>query len=138
MIAIDTNVLLRFLIKDEPAQSALAFELIRTRCTEADPGFVSLVAVAELAWALDKVYRLERKELGDALQALFLSPCFLVQSSGEVFQAVDLYRKGEMDFHDALIGLAGRQHGCATTFTFDRGAARSATFTRLSAETLRG
>lgn len=138
MIALDTNILLRFFLKDDETQSPLALELIAKRCTETDPGFISLVTVAEVAWALEKVYRIERKELADALQALFLSQSFYVQNGDEVFQAVDLFRKGEMDFHDALIGLVGKLYRCETTFTFDRKAARSREFTLVTAEALRG
>lgn len=52
MIGLDTNVLLRYLVKDDPAQFARARRLIETHLTPDEPGWIGLVVAAELVWAL--------------------------------------------------------------------------------------
>ncbi len=54
MIGLDTNVLIRYLAQDDPVQSAKATEIIERQLTEESPGFVSVVAMAEIAWVLER------------------------------------------------------------------------------------
>jgi predicted nucleic-acid-binding protein len=57
MIGLDTNVLVRYLAQDDAVQSAMATELFKQRLTEQEPGFVSIVAMAETAWVLERKMR---------------------------------------------------------------------------------
>jgi predicted nucleic-acid-binding protein len=52
MIGLDTNVVLRYLVQDDPAQSPKATEIVERRLTKEDPGFVSLVCILEIVWVL--------------------------------------------------------------------------------------
>ena len=54
MIGLDTNVLVRYLAQDDPAQSARATEIIERRLSDENPGFVSVVAMAEMVWVLQR------------------------------------------------------------------------------------
>jgi predicted nucleic-acid-binding protein len=56
MIALDINVLVRYLVQDDPEQAALASRLIEDVLTPSEPGFVSLVVLAQTAWLLERVY----------------------------------------------------------------------------------
>jgi predicted nucleic-acid-binding protein len=56
MIGLDTNILVRYLAEDDPVQSPKAREIIERRLTEADPGFISVVTIAETVWVLDRAY----------------------------------------------------------------------------------
>ena len=57
MIGLDTNVLLRYLVQDDTAQSPRAAEVIERRLTVENPGFVSLVSILEIVWVLGSLYR---------------------------------------------------------------------------------
>ena len=63
MVGLDTNVLLRYLVQDDPAQSRRATEIVERRLTRRDPGFVSLVSILEIVWVLGTLYK--RSRLGN-------------------------------------------------------------------------
>jgi predicted nucleic-acid-binding protein len=87
MIGLDTNVLVRYLAQDDPIQSPKASELIERRLTEADPGFVSVVAMAEIVWVLDRAYGLANHEIAAAIERLLQTDVLAVESEQEVLTA---------------------------------------------------
>jgi len=129
VIGLDTNVLLRFMLRDEPQQSARAARIIHRTCTAEEPGYVGLVTLAEIAWVLDSVYRLPSPEIADAIEALLQADTLLVQNQDEVFSAVTALRSGIASFADALINALNQWAGCKTTLTFDVKATRLPGFT---------
>jgi len=60
MIGLDTDVLLRYMVQDDPTQSPKATEIIERRGTKEDPGFVSLVSILEIVWVLGSLYKRTR------------------------------------------------------------------------------
>ncbi|MGA9867900.1 MAG: PIN domain-containing protein [Acetobacteraceae bacterium] len=68
MIGLDTNVLVRYLAQDDPVQSPTATALIERRLSDADPGFVSTVTMAETAWVLERAYGLSDHEVAAAIE----------------------------------------------------------------------
>ena len=127
MIALDTNVLLRYLTQDDPAQSRKAVEVIERRLTLENPGFVSLVSVLEIVWVLRSLYRRSQAQIADHLEMILAAETLQVQNEQEVYQAVVALRSGSGAFEDALIGALGLWWGCSATLTFDRDAAKRLT-----------
>ena len=122
MIALDTNLLLRYLTQDDPVQSPKATRVI-DRLTEEEPGFISLVALLEIVWVRKSVYKRTAYEIADEIEMLLAADTLEVQNEQEVYQAlVALRRTGE--FEDGLIGALGLWRGCSATLTFDDNAAR--------------
>jgi predicted nucleic-acid-binding protein len=115
---------LRYLAQDDAIQSAQATQIIERRLTEARPGFISLVTMAETAWVLERVYGLSRYELALAVERILQVETLFVQNEREVFMAVAILSAGTGSFADALIGAMGEWAGCSTTLTFDKKAAR--------------
>jgi predicted nucleic-acid-binding protein len=70
MIGLDTNILVRYLAQDDPTQSRIAAEVIEHRLNEGNPGFVSVVAMAETVWVLDRNYHLTNLELASAIERI--------------------------------------------------------------------
>jgi len=68
MIGLDTNILIRYLTQDHPAQSAKATEILERRLTQNNPGFVSVVAMVETVWVLDRAYGLTTQEIATAVE----------------------------------------------------------------------
>jgi predicted nucleic-acid-binding protein len=124
MIGLDTNVLVRYLAQDDPAQSAKATELIERKLTEAEPGFISVVAMAEMAWVLERAYALADLEIAAAIEGALQADVLVVENEQEVFSAMIALKEGRGSFADALIGALSAKAGCSRTLTFDRRAQR--------------
>jgi predicted nucleic-acid-binding protein len=124
MIGLDTNILVRYLTLDDAVQSALAAEIVERRITHDEPGFVSLVTVAEVVWVLGSFYEYIPDEIAAAVERLLQIDTLSVQNEREVFAAVVALRTGMASFDDALIGALGEWAGCSVTLTLDRKAAR--------------
>jgi len=128
MIGIDTNVLVRLIVADEPRQAAVARNFIRERCSSADPGFVSNVVLAEIAWILATGYGYSRLQIADTIDQIMETVQLQVESSTDIAAALVEYRAGPADFADCLIGQTNRTADCSHTVTFDRKAAKLDTF----------
>ncbi|HZY95712.1 MAG TPA: type II toxin-antitoxin system VapC family toxin [Candidatus Cybelea sp.] len=124
MIGLDTNVLIRYLVQDDPTQSARATAIVEKRLTPSNRGFVSTVAVVEAVWVLERVYRLTRDQVADAIERILQIDVLIVENEAEVFTAMAVLREGLGSFADAMIAALGAKAGCSHTLTFDRAALR--------------
>ena len=124
MIGLDTNVLLRYLVQDDPKQSSRATEIIEQRLTEQEPGFVSLVTILETVWVLKSLFKRSKQEIANDIEMLLAANTLELQNEQEVYNAVVALRNGAGTFEDALIGSLGVWRGCSATLTFDEGAAK--------------
>jgi predicted nucleic-acid-binding protein len=131
MIGLDTNVLVRYIAQDDAIQSQIATGFIE-RLSERDPGFISVVAITETAWVLERAYRLSAEEVAKAIERTLQADALVVESEQEVFTAVIALKDGRGSFADALIGALGAKAGCSATVTFDQGALRLPGFELLS------
>jgi len=125
MIGLDTNVVVRYLTLDDPVQAPIAVRLIDSLSAE-EPGFISLVAAAELSWVLEASYNFDKAAMLRVFEALLRSKELVVQQADVVERAVRLFGTGNANFADCLIEQSGVATGCVHTFTFDRKAANSA------------
>ena len=124
MIGLDTNILARYLIRDDPSQLAAATRLIERRLTEDEPGFVSGVVLAELAWVLGRSYRWSASRVAAAIELLLNAEALVVEHEGAAAAAIAMVRDGRGEFADAFISAIASRAGCSTTVTFDRDALR--------------
>jgi len=124
MIGLDTNVLIRYLTQDDPVQSAKATEILERRLTPKILGFVSVVAMVETVWVLDRAYGLTAQEIATAVERLLQVEVLAIENEQEVFTAVVALRQGRGSFADALIAELGARAGCSRTLTFDQKALR--------------
>jgi predicted nucleic-acid-binding protein len=128
MNGLDTNILIRYLTQDDPIQSPKATKIIERRFTREDPGFISLVTMAEVVWVLGSVYALEGREIADTVERMLQADTLWIQNEQQVFTAMISLRRGWGAFADALIGALGAWAGCDSTLTFDKKALRMAGF----------
>lgn len=124
MIGIDTNVLVRVIVADDPKQAAVARDFIRDRCTADDPGFVSNIVLAELAWILAQSYGYSKIEIAGAIERIMETTQLQVESPTDVASSLADYRAGPAGFSDCLIGHINHTAECSHTVTFDRKAAK--------------
>ena len=128
MIGLDTNILIRHLTQDDPVQSAKATEILERRLTLKSPGFVSVVAMVETVWVLDRAYGLTAQEIAKAVERLLQVEVLAIQNEQEVFTAMVALKQGRGSFADALIAELAVRAGCARTLTFDQKAVRLPAF----------
>src|SRR5206468_2273755 len=119
MIGLDTNILIRYLTQDDPIQSPKATEIIERRLTEAKPGFVSVIAMVESTWVLDRAYGLTAQEIAVAIERMLQIDVLIVEKEQEVFTAMVALKQGRGSFADALVAELGASAGCTHTLTFD-------------------
>lgn len=125
MIALDTNVLVRFFAQDDPAQSRKSEEIL-SALTAAEPAWVGLVVLMELVWALTHIYEAGKQRTVHVLDHLLTRQELVIERAETVHEAVRLFRAGKADFDDCLIAASARAAGCSKTLTFDPIAARDA------------
>jgi predicted nucleic-acid-binding protein len=124
MIGLDTNILVRYLTQDDPIQSAKAREIIERRLTDENPGFVSIVAMVETVWVLERAYGLATHEIAGTVERMLQTDVLVVENEQEVFTAMIALKEGQGSFADALIAALVTRMSCSCTLTFDRKALR--------------
>ncbi|MDR1431240.1 MAG: type II toxin-antitoxin system VapC family toxin [Propionibacteriaceae bacterium] len=127
MIGLDTNVLVRYIVRDDPTQAAAADQLVAS-LTAAEPGFVSPTALVELWWVLARSYKRSQAERCALFEALLDTDELTIGDRASAREALDAANKGA-DFADALLVAQGRTAGCVMTATFDKAAASRAGMT---------
>lgn len=128
MIGLDTNVIVRYIMQDDPKQARLASRLIEELTADV-PGFIPLVVVIELVWVLSSSFELARAQITSALEILLQIKEIQVERAEVVWRALRIYREGSADFADCLIERSAVAAGCLRTMTFDRGAAKNCSMT---------
>ena len=128
MIGLDTNVLVRYVMQDDPRQSPRATRLIESLSAD-EPGFVPVVALVELVWVLSGSYTLDRAQVATVLDTLLRSKELVVDRADLVTQALQRFSAGSADFADALIERIANAAGCTATMSFDTGAVKTASMT---------
>lgn len=117
MIAIDTNILVRHLTEDDPAQLKRVHSLFKTHPKEGDI-FISLIVLIELNWVLESCYQWSRQKFCDAVGDILRCNQFTTERPSIVKIAISRYRKNQ-DFSDALIGQLAISRGIRV-YTFDK------------------
>lgn len=126
MPALDTNVLVRYLVQDDAVQLAAAKRLIARCVAEGASLFVPVTVVLELEWVLRSSFRCAKEEVLGVLSSLFSAAELSFQSEQALEVALQLYRKGTADFADCLHVALAAQAGEQPLWTFDKGAAKVA------------
>ena len=122
MIGLDTNVLVRYLVQDDPGQSRKAAQVIAKRCTRDDPGFVNRIVLCELVWVLESAYGYSKDTIVVVLEKLLRTSQLKIEDMQSAWIAFRMYQKGKADFADCLLGATNRIGGCNETVTFDQAA----------------
>ena len=98
MIALDTNVLVRYLTQDDPGQSGAANQLIEAQCSHEEPCRVSMVVLCELVWVLRSAYGHDRATIATVLERLLTATELEAENEEVAWLAWRAYRDGPADF----------------------------------------
>jgi predicted nucleic-acid-binding protein len=120
MIGLDTNVLIRFIVYDDPIQRAKADKFIIENISMDNPGYINAVVLCEVVWVLKKAYHNNKQVILSILQQLLNTRELIIEQSDAARQAVDFFETGEADFSDYYMAAMNRLAGCKYTATFNR------------------
>lgn len=125
---LDTNVLIRYLVKDDMLQAKKASQVIKKIVTSGGRCFINRIVLCEMVWVLESAYGYSRREIINVLDIMLRTKQFEIESKDIIRQAVDDYRKGSGDLADYIIARVNRSKGCDTTLTFDQAVKNSPIF----------
>jgi predicted nucleic-acid-binding protein len=124
-IAIDTNVLVRLLVRDDGAQYAAAQRLVNQAAAAEEPVLIVLAALLETEWVLRSRYKLDKASIAGAFTALLESADVEFEHPPTVEEALYVWAQHpEADFADCLLTARAAHLGRSRFLTFDAGAAR--------------
>ncbi len=119
MLGIDTNVLVRFLVRDHEPQFQKARRLIQWEADAGQPVFVSLLVLLETEWVLRSRYQLEKPAVVATISALLDAIGIQLEDEAAIEEALYVWKDNTAEFADCLIGAHNRERGCRATATFD-------------------
>lgn len=131
MIGLDTNVLVRYLVKDDKKQAERATSYIRKATADGEACFINSIVLCELAWVLESAYEYEKKEIAAVLEQILLTRQLEIEYKDIVRQAIHDYGQANGDLADHLLGRINQSEGCEHTATFDRALRNSPAFVLL-------
>ena len=129
MIGLDTNVLVRFLVRDDEEQFERARKLIRSQAEDGQPVHISLLVLLETEWVLRSRYKLKKGEIVSAFSDLLSAVDMSFEDEPSLEEALFVWKDSPAQFADCLIGARHRAVGCTSTATFDGDALKLPMFT---------
>jgi len=124
MLGIDTNVLVRFLVRDDEAQFERARKLIKREVAAGRRVFVSQLVLLETEWVLRSRYGLPKIEIVAAISGLLDATDVRFEDEPAIEEALFVWKDNVAEFADCLIGAQNRRLGCRVTVTFDAKASK--------------
>ena len=123
MIALDTNVLVRYLVRDDVQQAESARALLESLTAER-PAYVCREVAVELVWVLERAYGFPRDRIATLLEELVATEDLVIEAAEDVARAAFDYRAARAGFSDRMILAAAERSGALPLYTFDQKAAR--------------
>ena len=132
MKGIDTNVLVRYIVQDDPIQSKQANQFIKKNTmAEENLIFIPAIVLCELAWVLESCYSYQKQDIINVLEKILKTQQFCIEPLEVLWKALRDYQKLNIDFADSYIAHINSSHQCEYTATFDKKAARLKYFKQL-------
>ena len=119
MIALDTNIIIRYLVRDDVKQSEAARALLESLTAER-PGYVCREVAVEVVWLLKRAYDYSRAQIAAILKELLITETLVFEVADDVARAAFRYSDGEAEFSDLMIMAAARRAGIRSLHTLDR------------------
>jgi predicted nucleic-acid-binding protein len=135
VLGLDTNVLVRYLVRDDQQQFEKARRLIKREADKGEPVLVGLLVLLETEWVLRSRYELSKPEIVHAFSTLLDVADLVFEDEPSVERALYSWKDSIADFADCLIEARNRRLGCQATVTFDAKALKLAGFSSVSGHT---
>ena len=122
MVALDTNVIVRYIVQDDPLQAKAATRIFEKEITRDNRGFISCIALCETLWVLGRGYKQPKEKLVEVLSTILGIDNLEIEHRDLVRGALGDYRDGKADFSDYLLARIGKDAGACGTYSFDQNA----------------
>jgi predicted nucleic-acid-binding protein len=132
MKALDTNVLVRFLVRDDEQQAMAVFRKLKEAETNKEVFFIPALVVLETVWVLESVYEVAKQEVLNSIDELLLMPILEFEIQSAIRSFVTSARETKIDLSDLLIAHAAKFSGCECVLTFDKRASSFSLFELLN------
>jgi predicted nucleic-acid-binding protein len=119
MLGIDTNVLVRFLVRDDEAQFEKARKLIKREVSASGFVFVNQLVLMETEWVLRSRYEVTKEKTIEVLSRLLDAGDIQIEDEPSLEEALFIWKDSNAEFADCLISARNRRLGCRATATFD-------------------
>lgn len=120
MIALDSNVLVRWLVQDDPKQVRRVKRLFERLEKDDEAAFISDVVLAETVWILEASYGAGREEVAASLREMLRAKQLAFSADDRIHRALEAFEEGRADFSDYLIQAIANDRDCETVYTFDK------------------
>jgi predicted nucleic-acid-binding protein len=124
MFALDTNILVRYIVQDDVEQSAIANSIIDGLNPD-NSAFIACVVLCELNWVLKSGYKISKEQAIEILEKIITIPVFDIEHFDCCLKALKSYKNGQADFSDYLILEIATLNGYKAVMTFDKNALKS-------------
>jgi predicted nucleic-acid-binding protein len=131
MKALDTNVLIRFLVKDDERQSGIVYKIFKQAEFNKEILYVPLLVVLEIIWVLESVYKTSRHDILESINDLLLMPILEFEAQPTILSFISSAQETSTDLSDLLIAYAAKSAGCECMLTFDKRASEHKFFNLL-------
>lgn len=119
MIGLDTNVLVRLLVRDNEDQFERAQKLVRREAHAGAPVLISHLVLLEAEWVLRSRYKLSKSEIVGAFSELLSAVDLTFEAEPAIEEALFIWKNSRAQFADCLIGARYGTLGCSATASFD-------------------
>jgi predicted nucleic-acid-binding protein len=126
--AIDTNILVRFLVKDDKRQADTAYRLFKKAEAEKSVLLVPLLVIMETIWVLEAVYQISRKDCLNAINDILYLPILKFEAQDTLKRFLLFSQKNNGDLSDTLIASSAKTAGCESVLSFDKKATNQGIF----------
>lgn len=120
MIAVDTNLFVRWLMNDEKSQVEAAARLFRAAEKTNDPIWVADMIIGELVGVLQRVFRLRPQQVAEMVEPIIAAPMFAIENRDRLMRAMELFAAHNVDFIDCYIASSAIEKGLKGVASFDR------------------
>ncbi len=128
MKALDTNVLIRFLVRDDEQQAKTIYRIFKQAESDKEVFFVPLLVVLETIWVLESVYKIPRQEILSSINELILMPILEFEAQSAILNFVSSAQETKIDLSDLLIAHSSKFSSCECVLTFDKRASNFGLF----------
>lgn len=133
MIGIDTNVIIRYIVQDDPEQAKVATKLIEQSCSLDHPGYINQIVLCEIVWILRRNYKLDKQSICQVIEQIMRTDRLMIEDIQLVWKALETFIETKADFADCLLSQRNLQAGCRFTATLDDAASVTKGFKHLLA-----
>ena len=129
MIGIDTNILVRYLTKDNTEQAIAASNLLEQYSGDESSVYINNIVLCEVIWVLESGYKYPKNQITNAIKLILQTPEFAFDNHAFIVKVLYQYEQSHgADFSDILISFTNKNIGCSTTYSFDKKSIKSSYF----------